>query len=644
MPETVPICSVVRFGAFEVDLRKGELHKNGLKLRLTGQPFQVLALLVEHPGQVVSREELCKRLWTDDTFVDIDHGLNAVVNRLREVLGDSPDSPRFIETVPREGYRFIAMIEGRRGGIPAIEADTIFRREPDTGKLRESYLQTSTLHQSKYFWTVGLTGTVLLVMLVVFNVTGWRDWFVSPSGVAPIRSIAVLPLDNLSGDPTQEYFADGITDALITELGRVSALRVISRRSVMRYKGSKKPLPEIARELGVEALVEGSAMRAGRRVAVTASLIEAFSDKHIWSQRYDRELGDILTIQSDFAQAIAREVEAKLTPSERARLASRRIVNTDAYELYLKGQSFAAKGTEEGRKKAIRYFEQAIEIDPNNSLAYAGIAGSYAPLGYYGFVSPVESDNKTVWAATKALELDDTLSEAHAWLGLARSVHEWDWSTGERELQRAIELNPGYASAHSLYAQILMMTGRTQESAAESKEARKLDPLSPILYALWAERLIWTRQYDQAIEKCQKAIELDPTYPVAQLRLGVAYEAKGEYEKAITELETARDLSVRAPYFLRSLGHAYATAGRKGQAQQILQELRRDSAKRYVSPFAFALIYTGLGEKEQAFDWLEKAYQHRDPSLSTIRGDPRLDPLRGDPRFQDLLRRVHLTP
>jgi tetratricopeptide (TPR) repeat protein len=410
----------------------------------------------------------------------------------------------------------------------------------------------------------------------------------------------------------------------------------------MRYKDCRTPLPEIARELGVDTLIEGSVIRAGHRVAVTANLIDASTEKHMWSERYDRDLGDILTVQSNFAQAIAREVQAKLTPSERARFATRRIVNAEAYALYLKGQSFAAKGTEEGRRIAVRYFEQAIEIDPNNALAYAGIAGSYAPLGYYGFVSPVESDSKTVWAATKAIELDDTLAEAHTMLGLARAVHEWDWSTGERELLRAIELNPGYAVAHMVYAQILMMTGRTQESAAESNEARKLDPFAPMVYALWAERLVWSRQYDQAIEKCQKAIELDPTYPVAQLRLGVAYGAKGEHEKAITELESARDLSGPAPYFLRSLGYAYATAGRKGQAQQILQKLKQDSATRYVSPFAFALIYTGLAEKEQAFDWLEKAYQQRDPSLSTIRGDPRLDLLREDPRFQDLLGRVHL--
>jgi TolB-like protein/DNA-binding winged helix-turn-helix (wHTH) protein/Flp pilus assembly protein TadD len=630
MPPQSQLPRVLRFGTFEVDVPAGELRKNGLKLKLQEQPFQVLCMLLEHPGEVVTREELRSRLWPADTFVDFDHGLNAAVKRLRDALGDDPNNPRYVETLARRGYRFLVPLQGQ-AVTPSPAVPTPVLPAPITIPAAKRR-------------TLAIGGPVFLVVAV--TVLWWlvAHRFVSPSGVAPIRAIAVLPLDNLSGDPAQEYFADGITDVLITELGRVSALRVISRQSVMRYKGSKKPLPEIARELGVEALIEGSVVRDGHRVAVTANLIDASSEKHIWSERYDRNLGDILTVQSDFAQAIAREVQVKLTPSERVRLASRNTVNAEAYELYLNGLYFSGKATEEGRKQAIQYFERAIEIDPNDALAYAGIAGSYAPLGYYGFVSPAESDSKTVWAATKALELDDTLAEAHSALGLARSVHEWDWLTGEREIRRAIELNPGNAGAHNLYAQILMMTGRTQESAAESKEARKLDPLSPVTYALWAERLVWSREYDQAIEECQKAIELDPTYPVARLRLGVAYEAKGKYEKAIAELESARELSGRAPYFLRSLGHAYATAGRKGQAQQLLQELREDSAKRYVSPFAFALIYTGLGEKEQAFDWLEKAYQQRDPSLSTIGGDPRLDPLRADPRFQNLLRRVGVAP
>lgn len=639
MPESI------RFGPFEVSPYPGELRKHGIRLKVSGQAIEVLLILLECPGRIVSREELQQKLWPATNFGDFYHGLNAAVNRLREVLGDSATQPKFIETVPRHGYRFIGEIQGAQSVISTADVPG---QSPPAGKQINKDGTTS--------WRKVAAVLLVIPLAVVFalNVGGWRPHFLirlRSLGLEllavqnpPIRSIAVLPLENLSGDSGQEYFADGITEALTTELGKVSALRVISRQSMMRYKGSKKPLPEIARELGVEALVEGSVIRSGHRVAVTANLVEASSENQIWSDRFDRDLDDILSVQSDFAQAIAREVSAKLTPAERAQFGSRHLVNADAYEIYLKGRYFWQKGGEQERRTALLYFEQAIEIDPNNALAYAGIAQVYGPLGYRGYISPVESDSKMVWAATKALELDDTIAEAHAALGLARSVHEWDWPTGEREFRRAIDLNPGYATAHSWYAQILMMTGRTEESLAESNQAGKLDPLSPSMYALWAEQLIWAGQYDQAIEKCNKALELDPNSATAHLRLGIAYEAKKDYEKAIAELEKARDLSKRSVYFLRSLGHAYAEAGRRGQAQQVLLELREDSTKGYVSPFSFALVYAGRGDKQQAFDWLEKAYQERDPSLSTMGRDPRLDPLRSDPRFRDLLRRVRLGP
>jgi TolB-like protein/DNA-binding winged helix-turn-helix (wHTH) protein/Tfp pilus assembly protein PilF len=641
MSETVPRCGVIRFGAFEVDLRNGELRKSGLKVRLTGQPFQVLTILLERPGEVVTRDELRRRLWTDDTFVDFDHGLNAVVNRLREALGESPASPRFIETIPRQGYRFLAVVDGGREGDPAALAT--LRNRPDAAPRHKPHGHTSTLSRSRYFWTAGLVTTLLFAILIVSNLISLRHLLLARHHGPSIHSIAVLPLDNLSGDSGQQYFADGVTDALITELGKVSSLRVISRQSVMRYKGSSKSLPQIARELGVEALIEGSVVRDGRRVAVSANLIDAFNEEHIWAERYDRDLVDILAVQSDFAQSIAREVRAKVTPAERARLKSRRMVNVDAYDLYLKGRSLL-DGTDEDRKRAIAYFEQAIEIDPKDALIYAGIGQAYGPLGYRGYVPPAESDSKMVWAATKALELDDSLAEAHTALGLARSVHEWDWAAGEREFRRAIDLNPGYATAHSFYAQILMMTGRTGEGLAESDQAARLDPLSPGMYALWAERLVWARQYDQAVEKCQKALELAPGSPTPHMRLGIAYEQKKEYSKAVAELEEARNLSPESTYFLRSLGHVYGASGRKSRAQQVLQQLRGDTARHYVSPFSFALIYTGLGEKEQAFEWLERCYHQRDPALATLRADPRFDPLRPDPRFADLLSRIHLNP
>jgi TolB-like protein/DNA-binding winged helix-turn-helix (wHTH) protein/Flp pilus assembly protein TadD len=639
MGETAQSISIVRFGAFEVDLRRAELRKSGLKVKLTGQPFEVLAILLEHPGEVVSRQELCRRLWTDDTFVDFEHGLNAVVKRLREALDESPGNPRFIETVPRQGYRFIGPIAGQNNGNPAATAalpNQFYGSNADG-----SPAQSSPVRRSRHLWTAGLVATALLCMLLLFAVKGWRNRLTHNYVNAPIRSIAVLPLDNLSGDAGQGYFADGVTDALITELGKVGALRVISRQSVMRYKGSTKSLAEIARELAVEGLIEGSVTRDGHRVAVTANLIDASSEKHIWSERYDRDLTDILAVQSDLAQSIAREVQAKVTPSEQARLGSRRMVNVDAYDLYLRGHSLI-DGTDEDRRKAVEFFNQAINIDPNDALIYAGIGRAYGPLGYRGYVPPAESDSKMVWAATKALELDENLAEAHVALGLARSVHEWDWAAGEREFRRAIDLNPGYASAHSLYAQILMMQGRIEESLIESDKAATLDPFGS--YALWAEQLVWARRYDQAIEKCQKALGWSPGSPTLHLRVGIAYEQNGEYSKAVAELEQARDLSPSSTYFLRSLGHAYAVSGKRDQAQEVLRQLKEDSTKRYISPFSFALIYTGLGEKEHAFEWLEKAYQQRDPGLATLRADPRFDLLRADSRFTDLLKRIHLNP
>jgi TolB-like protein/DNA-binding winged helix-turn-helix (wHTH) protein/Tfp pilus assembly protein PilF len=638
MSETVPMYGVVRFGTFEVDLRKGELRKSGLKLRLTGQPFQILAILLEHPGEVVTRDELRKRLWTDHTFVDFDHSLNAVVNRLREALGESPDTPHFIETIPRQGYRFIAVVDGRREGNPA--APVTLTSQSDGAPRDNPFGRTSALRRSRYFWTVPLVTTLIFAILIVSNLTGLRHWL--PAHHAPsIRSIAVLPLDNLSGDSGQQYFADGVTDALTTELGKVGALRVISRQSMIRYKGSEKALPEIARELAVEGLIEGSVTRDGHRIAVTVNLIDASSETQIWSERYDRDLTDILAVQSDLAQSIAREVQAKVTPAEEARLRSKRMVNVDAYDLYLKGHSLI-DGTDEDRRKAVEFFNQAISIDPNDALIYAGIGRAYGPLGYRGYVPPAESDSKMVWAATRALELDENLAEAHATLALARSVHEWDWAVGEREFRRAIDLNPGYATAHSWYAQILMMQGHIEESLLESDKAARLDPFGS--YALWAEQLVWARRYDQAIEICQKAFGWYPGSPTLHLRVGIAYEQNGEYSKAVQELEQARDLSPSSTYFLRSLGHAYAVSGKRDQALEILRQLEEGGTKRYISPFSFALIYTGLGEKERAFEWLEKAYQQRDPALATLRADPRFDPLRPDPRFADLLRRIHLNP
>ena len=451
---------VVRVGVFEVDLRAGEVRKNGLKVRLQEQPFAVLAMLLERPGEVVTREELQKKLWTSDTFVDFDTGINTSIKKIREALGDSADNPRFVETLPRRGYRFIAPVEGeRKEGLDTLKGFAWPRRKI----------------------AVGVAGASLLIVLAVavgLRVGGvWKRIFGGPAP-GEIQSLAVLPLENLSGDPEQEFFVDGMTEALIADLGKIGALRVISRRSVMRYKGSDKPLPEIARELNVDALVEGSVLRSGNRVRITAQLIGAVPERHLWANHYDRELRDVLALHSEVARAIAEEIKVAVTPEEKARLASTRPVNPEAHEAYLKGQYFLNKHTGEDLQRAIKFAPQAIEIDPGYAPAYALLASSYYEGGWWGAIAVSEARAKAMPAAMKALEIDDTLAEAHVALGSILMVIHWDWAGAEREFKRAIELNPNSALAHGEYSWYLIAIGRSGKALREAQRAQELDPLS----------------------------------------------------------------------------------------------------------------------------------------------------------------------
>ncbi len=564
---------VVRFGVFEFDPEARELRRQGLKVKLHGQPVQVLELLLRRPGRVVTREELRENLWPEQTFVDFEHGLNAAIQRLREALEDSPNTPHFVETLPRRGYRFIYPL-----GRPAQ---------------------------------------------------------------GEITSIAVLPLKNLSGDPAQEYFADGMTEALTTELGKISALRVISRQSVMRYKDTEKSLPQIARELNVDAVVEGSALHEGGRVRISTHLIQAVPERHLWAESHERELSSILVLQGEVARAIAEEIKITLTPDEEARLASTRSVNPEAYEAYLKGGYFQ-KPTEESLKKSIEYFQQAIRLDPNYAPAYNGLSRSHYLLATFILASDKEHYPKARKAALKALEVDDTLAEAHAALGLVKYEFDWDWTGAAREFRRAIELDPNSGVAHFCYATYLCLRGRMEEAIAETERARALDPLSltTCLGVGWV--LYHAHQYDQAIAGFQRTLELDPDFPPAHMGIGLAYVQKRMYEEAIAELQEAVALgAVGGPsVYTAMLAYAYAVSGRKTEARKILNELKQQMKQRRVSPFNIAEIHTGLGEKGRAFEWLEKAYEERDEDLVYIR-EPILDPLRSDPRFQSLLRRMN---
>jgi serine/threonine protein kinase/TolB-like protein/Flp pilus assembly protein TadD len=482
---------------------------------------------------------------------------------------------------------------------------------------------------------------VLAGLLVGLNVAGLRDRLLGRAGPPKIESIAVLPLANLSGDPQQEYFADGMTDALIAELGQIGSLRVISRTSVMQYKGAKRPLPQIAKELNVDAVIEGSVLRAGDRVRVTAQLIGAVPERHLWARNYERDLRDVLSLQSEIARAIAEEVQAKVTPDVQARLARARPVKPEAHELYLRGRYFWDKRTEEAVKKSLDYFEQALRKDPGSALAYAGLADSYRFLGTREFLPPKDAYPKAKAAAQRALEIDRTLAEAHTSLGMIRFEYDWDPSAAEEEFKRAIQLNPNYATAHQWYGEFLSFVGRHDEALVESERARQLAPLSLVINTGVALSLSLARRYDEAIKQLKKTLEIDPNFVIAHYVLADAYAQTRRFPEAIAEAQKAVSLSGAAPLLVADLACVYAAAGNRAAAKRLLRDVSR---RAYVPKYHVALAYIALGEHEQAFAWLEKAVEDRSPQLVYLRVDPRVDPLRSDPRFQDLLRRMNFPP
>jgi TolB-like protein/DNA-binding winged helix-turn-helix (wHTH) protein/Tfp pilus assembly protein PilF len=631
----------VRFGVFELDLRAGELRKHGVRLRLQEQPFQVLAMLLERPGETVTREELRHRLWTADTFVDFDHGVNKAVNRIREALGDSATSPRFVETVARRGYRFLADVTVVEGALPV-------RPESGPGELlpveHELVAPTASApsppRQLRGWHLRTLTGAALvLASLAVVT------WFLQSRAPRPtlIRSLAVLPLENLSGDTSQEYFADGMTDELIATLGQISALRVISRTSVMPYKRARKPLPQIARELNVDAVVEGTVLRSGAQVRITAQLIEARSDKHLWSETYDGDVRDTLMLQNKVARAIAEQIRINLNAQERATLAQGKIVDPQAYEAYLKGRYFWNKRTGDDLEKAVEYFNQAIERDPMSARAYSGLADTYALLGdwQYGVLAPREALPRAKAAAIKALQLDNTLGEAHTSLAFCLDAFDWDLKSADTEFRRGVDLSPGYATAHHWYAWHLSLLGRNDQAVAEMKKAQNLDPVSLIINADLAELLLIAHFTDESIQQSRKTIELDENFPLAHNQLGIAYLQRRQHDAAISELQKAVQLSGGSPACTANLARAFAASGKQNEALQLLGDLKKGSRASYSNASEIAAVYAALGDNDQAMTWLEKGYEERYNPGVLLR--PGFDSLRADPRFQDLERRVGLS-
>jgi TolB-like protein/DNA-binding winged helix-turn-helix (wHTH) protein/Flp pilus assembly protein TadD len=628
------------FGVFELDVRAGELRKRGLRVRLQQQPFQILVMLLEHAGQVVGREELQKKLWHADTFVDFDHGLNKAISKIREALGDSAESPRFVETVGRRGYRFLADVRAadstpvrspELAPQPHPTADARDRQDPAGTRAMLTHLLTPRARRLSTFALLALLASLATWKLY----SGHR-----PSPV--IRSLAVLPLESLSSDASQDYFADGMTDELISDLGQISALRVISRTSMMAYKHTHKSLPQIARELNVDAVVEGTVLRSGDQVRITAQLIEGTADRHVWSQSYQGELRDALALQNNVARAIADQIRINLNPQEQAALGNVAVVNPAAYESYLKGRYFWNKRTADGLKVALAYFNEAVDEDAKYARAYSGLADTYALLGdwQYAVMTPKEALPKAKAAAIKALELDSALGEAHNSLAFCLDGFDWDFDSAGKEFRRAIELNSGYATAHHWYAWHLALLRRYDEAIVEMRKAASVDPLSLIINADLAELLALAHSYDESIRQCRKTIDMDPNFGLAHNHLGQAYLQKHMNDQAVAELQEAVKLSGGSPTCMANLARAYVASGKRSEAVKLLNDLTKRSNPDHSYASEIAVIDASLGDTDQAMNWLEKGYEERFNPGVLLR--PGLDSLRSDPRFEDLVRRVGL--
>jgi TolB-like protein/DNA-binding winged helix-turn-helix (wHTH) protein/Tfp pilus assembly protein PilF len=605
-------------------------------VRVPDQSFQILALLLANPGELVPREDIRKKLWPDDTFVDFDHGLNNAVNRLREALGDSADIPRFIETLPRRGYRFIGTVNGsaKQERAPQVDSGSVSVPEAE----QRAPKATTSKGRGMSPVRMALVAAVSLMLLAL----GVRFPRRSQVAASPIRSLVVLPLENLSGDPAQDYFADGMTDTLITDLANISSLRVVSRTSAMHYRGSHQSLPEIARELNVDAVVEGSVMRSGNRVRVNAQLVQGYSDRHLWAKAYDRNVSEILAVQQDLAQNIVREIQAKLTPTEESRLANARAVNPEAYEASLKGRYYWNKRSLDGFNKGLALFQEAIQADPTYAPAYAGMAHCYNFLGLgMGSMSAREYAQRAKAAAQKALELDENLADAHAALGVTLFRYDWNWAEAEQEYRRALELDPHNVIVRGWFADLLVFLGRTQEAHAQREQGLDLDPSSIQAVRTIAGAYGAAKQYDKAIDYYRKAIALEPDSFRMRMDLGGDYLGAGRYQDAAEEFQNVLTIYGPNVYPLARLGYTYAVWGRKTEAERILSELKKERRPGYVS-YAIAEISAALGRKEEALRWLQRAYDERAAQMIGLKWD--FDSLRSDPRFQDLMRRVGVPP
>lgn len=635
----------IRFGDCELNASVLELRRGRRTVRLERIPLQVLLILIENQGKLVTREAIADQVWGKDVFVDVDNGINTAIRKIRQVLNDDPQKPKFVETIPGMGYRFIAPLEKTETRTLQIEPEI---EEPPaatilgTARAEDVVAPGSTGSMRRGVWR--RFGVWALAVLCVIGNGGWFGWKRFNERREPIRSIAVLPLQNLSGDPGEEYFSDGITDQLITDIAKIGSMRVISRTSIMQYKGTKKNLPEIGRELGVDAIVEGSVVRSGERVRVTAQLVQAHNDQHLWAETYDRDHSDILRLQADVADAIAQQVRAQLTPTQQASFHPPHVVNPAAYDAYLRGRSYFDNGFGQPGplKQARRYFEEAIQIDPNFAPPYAGLANTYAYLAFAGVLPKDDGYRSARDALAKALQLDDSLGEAYDVLGVLDAEFDWDWNAADRDFSRAMALAPSYSCAHEDRAFFLATAGRRDEALGEIAKIDQLD-YGSIAAAVESWTYAILRDYPNLIRASQRALLLNSKEPSAHYLLGVGYEGSGRLQEAITEYQKAVELS-GDPANLVALAHAYGAVGRKAEAEKMLRDLERKLRGTPNSSFTMAKIYASLGENDRAFEFLERAYAEKSFFLpANLKCDVVLDTLRSDVRFQNLLRRMGLS-
>jgi len=638
---STPPSSRFRFDAFEVDLRSGEVWERGNRIRLQDQPFQVLRVLLERRGDIVTRDELKQALWPADTFVDFDHGLNTAVKKIRDVLGDSTERPRYIETIPRRGYRFIAPLIhcGPATVLPAMDGELPMSYAPDT-----IHPAVSAPSEGKTVLPTMFLGAAALLAVVTLGLVLYRGSAARSVKQPAIKSLAVLPLRNLSGDPTQEYLADGMTEALIGRLSGVHDLRVISRTSVMRFKETRLSVGEIAKTLQVDAIVEGSVIREGNRIRVHAQLIRAATDEHFWSEAYDRELQDVLSLQSDVAQTIARRVEVTITGEERARLGAARPVSPEVYEAYLKGVFLENKESPDAVRTAIRYFRTAIEQDASFAAAYARLSHCYVKLSYMSEMPTMDAYQTAKQAAQKAATLDDNLDEAHTALA-AIAILDWDWPKAETEYRHAIKLNPNLVRAHRGYFYLLLILGRSEDAARQESQAAAADPLSVSTLHTHLDSAYFRRQYDAGLIKARNAVELYPEASVFHDRLSNFHTAQGNEKLSAEHILLAEKTGGASSERFAALQAANKVGGTKGlRRKRIELNKKLADAHQSINSYDIAIDCAAVGDRDQAIFWLEKALRYHDPKISLIGVEPIFDSLRSDPRFVSLLHQMGLSP